>query len=142
MYHQRIRDPEERNWQYRIVSWKEIVGWQRSTNSSTMTNGEQDHGGAVRLRMRDSMTGKEDPGEDKFDLIIVATGYTRNAHESLLEPTKHLLPSPDGFTVGRNYSVRYREGALEANCGVWLQGCCEGSHGVSRSDSQSFEQWE
>jgi L-ornithine N5-oxygenase len=33
--------------------------------------------------------------------------------------------------VGRDYGVRFSTGAVAPGSGVWLQGCCEGTHGVS-----------
>ncbi|KAK4677544.1 PAK-related GC kinase Sid1 [Podospora pseudoanserina] len=33
--------------------------------------------------------------------------------------------------VGRDYGVRFASGAVAQGSGVWLQGCCEGTHGLS-----------
>ncbi|KAL2264333.1 hypothetical protein VTK26DRAFT_6576 [Humicola hyalothermophila] len=33
--------------------------------------------------------------------------------------------------VGRNYGVRFADGAVAEGSGVWLQGCCEATHGLS-----------
>jgi len=99
-------------------------------------------------------------GEETLDvdLIISATGYRRNAHLEMLRDTWHLLPESrdetepagdkwhvrvdDGegkdsspskrvLEVGRDYGVRFSQGAVAPGSGVWLQGCCEGTHGVS-----------
>ncbi|KAG7144034.1 hypothetical protein HYQ46_007242 [Verticillium longisporum] len=35
--------------------------------------------------------------------------------------------------VGRDYKVRYAPGAIAPDAGVWLQGCCEATHGLSDS---------
>lgn len=85
------------------------------------------------------------------DLIVAATGYKRNAHLDMLKDAWHLLPAaPENdeviggdkwhveaksgkkvLEVGRDYGVRFAEGAVAPGSGVWLQGCCEGTHGVS-----------
>lgn len=39
--------------------------------------------------------------------------------------------------VGRDYGVRFASGAVAQGSGVWLQGCCEGTHGVSAPFSPS-----
>ncbi|KAH6672795.1 L-ornithine 5-monooxygenase [Verticillium dahliae] len=91
------------------------------------------------------------------DLIIAATGYQRNAHVDMLRDSWNLLPetqpvssgrvsrSTDGrsegnvdsgsrkLEVGRDYKVRYAPGAIAPDAGVWLQGCCEATHGLSDS---------
>ena len=62
-------------------------------------------------------------------------GYTRNAHEGVLRATKDLLPaehSREGFPVARNYKVEYDRARVEDGLGVWLQGCNESTHGVSK----------
>jgi L-ornithine N5-oxygenase len=33
--------------------------------------------------------------------------------------------------VSRDYSVQFSPGAVADGSGIWLQGCCEGTHGVS-----------
>ncbi|KKA30394.1 hypothetical protein TD95_003982 [Thielaviopsis punctulata] len=85
-----------------------------------------------------------------FDLIIAATGYQRRAHVDILKGLWSMLPekkgssnSPyDGWTVeqdgvpramsvDREYRVKFREGSVDAGSGVFLQGCCEGTHGLS-----------
>jgi L-ornithine N5-oxygenase len=36
--------------------------------------------------------------------------------------------------VGRDYGVKFSQGAVAPGSGIWLQGCCEATHGVSGSD--------
>jgi len=101
------------------------------------------------------------------DLIICATGYQRRAHVDMLKDTWSLLPevcckanclalpatkdrwlvetreskkpgvSQRVLEVGRNYGVRFAPGALAPGSGVWLQGCCEATHGVSYTSHDS-----
>ena len=82
------------------------------------------------MRLRNVRTGELEMTTACFDLVIVATGYVRNAHETLLEPVRYLLQS-DTYTVGRDYRIKFKEEAVGDDCGIWLQGCCEESHGVS-----------
>ncbi|TWU74931.1 hypothetical protein ED733_004992 [Metarhizium rileyi] len=87
------------------------------------------------------------------DLVIAATGYQRNAHVGMLKDAWNLLPkaAPNGLefskgisgwnveteqgerkiAVGRNYRVKFAPGTVTDEAGVWLQGCCEGTHGLS-----------
>lgn len=69
------------------------------------------------------------------DLVVVASGYTRNAHEDILNGVRHLLPGGEEedkrWTVGRNYKVDFEKDAVSNDAGVWLQGCNESTHGVS-----------
>lgn len=94
------------------------------------------------------------------DLVIAATGYQRQAHLSLMEDIADLLPeAPSSFsdavgaasasaseglkrknyeariggrpvTVARDYGLQFADGKVAAGSGIWLQGCCEGTHGV------------
>ncbi|KAK1993663.1 L-ornithine 5-monooxygenase [Colletotrichum falcatum] len=99
------------------------------------------------------------PGDEVIDvdLVVAATGYQRNAHVDMLRGTWGLLPEvppsaaaadhdlvdgwevcgPDAASasrrleVGRDYRVRYAPGAVAPDAGVYLQGCCEATHGLS-----------
>jgi L-ornithine N5-oxygenase len=94
------------------------------------------------------------------DVVIAATGYQRNAHVEMLRDASGLLPtvadggmsgldgwqvvSEEGSTksleVGRDYRVKFEDGAVQEGSGVWLQGCCEGTHGVSFYQRHSLDQ--
>jgi L-ornithine N5-monooxygenase len=91
------------------------------------------------------------------DLIIAATGYQRNAHLEMLKDAWTFLPEsrclengvtksgldgwqvsdcnsptrPRKLEVGRDYQVKFAQGSVASGSGIWLQGCCEGTHGVS-----------
>jgi L-ornithine N5-monooxygenase len=94
------------------------------------------------------------------DVVIAATGYSRCAHVDMLRDAWSMLPKAapqtkgarDAFTkavagwnvpteegernmsVGRDYRVKFQPGAVdEGQAGIWLQGLCEGTHGVSVS---------
>ncbi|KAG9255575.1 ornithine monooxygenase [Emericellopsis atlantica] len=87
------------------------------------------------------------------DLVIAATGYQRGAHVDMLRGAWDLLPKalPSNvqyrkgiagwnvdtehgertIAVGRDYQVKFIPGTVAEGSGVWLQGCCEGTHGLS-----------
>lgn len=89
------------------------------------------------------------------DLVVAATGYRRTAHVDMLKDAWKLLPEvQDGVVrarqaaadqwsvetesgsrrvmeVGRDYRVKFSKGTVAPGSGIWLQGCCEGTHGVS-----------
>lgn len=95
------------------------------------------------------------------DLVVAATGYQRRSHVDMLQDTWGLLPEktakdtllaghPDRWEVEtkssdsgeisqstrileveRDYHVRFAPGKVSPGSGVWLQGCCEATHGVS-----------
>ena len=118
MYHQRLHEPDQSKWQYRIVPWQEVIGFEKCSDCR------------LRLKLKNTSNGEISISNSSFDLAILGTGYERNGHEVLLEPTRHLLQE-DRFAVERNYRVKFRETAVANDCGIWLQGCCEDSHGVS-----------
>lgn len=74
------------------------------------------------------------------DFIFVATGYRRDAHVGILEGCEKLA-AKEGTTrgpeknfqwsVGRDYRVKFGDGQVDENAGIWLQGCNEKTHGVS-----------
>lgn len=118
MYHQRLHEPNESKWQYKIVPRREVIGYDKQED------------GRARLKLRNTLNGDIILSDAAFDLIIVATGYLRNMHVMMLKPTRDLLET-DKFDIGRDYRVKYRRDAVADDCGIWLQGCCQDSHGVS-----------
>ncbi|KAK3693052.1 L-lysine 6-monooxygenase (NADPH-requiring)-domain-containing protein [Podospora appendiculata] len=96
-----------------------------------------------------------------FDLVVCATGYKRTAHVDMLKDTWSLLPestenaikaaarkdqwlveteeaaeesskmSARILAVGRDYGVKFTPGSVAEGSGIWLQGCCEATHGLS-----------
>jgi lysine N6-hydroxylase/L-ornithine N5-oxygenase len=60
-----------------------------------------------------------------YDIVILATGYGRDRHKSLLEP---LAPYFCDFDVDRDYRLRSVKEFLPA---IFLQGACEMTHGLS-----------
>lgn len=121
MYHQRLHEPDQSKWQFKILPWREVNGFEKCAD-----------GQRLRLRLKDTSNGQTSMSDSEFDLAILGTGYNRNGHETILQSTKNLLQE-QRFEVERNYRVKYRKGAVADDCGIWLQGCCEDSHGVSCS---------
>ncbi|KAB5518879.1 L-lysine 6-monooxygenase (NADPH-requiring)-domain-containing protein [Coniochaeta sp. 2T2.1] len=153
MYDQRREiGPDEKQWPHRILGGKRILSCNEGSNSlqikiCSAPPGDDDF----------ETTGYE--GEEELlevDLIVAATGYQRRSHLEMLRDAWHLLPESkdeaaplgdkwhvkvdDGskdipttrvLEVGRDYGVRFAEGAVAPGSGVWLQGCCEGTHGLS-----------
>lgn len=60
-----------------------------------------------------------------YDVVILATGYARDHHKTLLAPLADYLGD---YAVDRQYRLRASEDFLP---GVFLQGACEMSHGLS-----------
>lgn len=142
MYDQkRALGPDERRWPHRILGGRAVARVDARAD-----------GVALTLRPGNAAAG-ETPAADETleaDVVIAATGYRRTAHVDLLRPAWPLLPPPppddghgvSGWTVdtdrgprhlavGRDYRVRFAPDAVAAGSGVWLQGCCEGTHGLS-----------
>lgn len=61
-----------------------------------------------------------------FDMVVLATGYCRDAHERVLAPLGPLLGA--GFHVDRHYRLHTSALCLPQ---IFLQGSCEDSHGLS-----------
>ncbi|KAH6843466.1 L-lysine 6-monooxygenase (NADPH-requiring)-domain-containing protein [Chaetomium sp. MPI-CAGE-AT-0009] len=150
MYHQkRTLGPDEKKWPHRIVAGRDIIAVDDSGDALRLkvamlpVPGTQDG----------PLLGEEDL---EVDLVICATGYNRTAHVDMLKDAWHLLPpvldadngvvrkdrwlvetrkaentSTRVMEVGRDYGVRFSSGAVAPGSGVWLQGCCEATHGLS-----------
>lgn len=79
--------------------------------------------GGVRLSLRDTRNGGEELCE--FDLLVLATGYRRDAHWRLLEGVRPHLQEAE---LERSYRLPTLPGFQPS---IFLQGCCEDSHGLS-----------
>ena len=147
MYHQkRTLGPDEKKWPHRILAGRDILA-------------AEDNGGRLRLKVAllPDSAAADGPLEEEdmdVDLVICATGYKRTAHIDMLKGAWHLLPMATGrprkdrwlvdapaktqepstrvIEVGRDYGVQFPSGAVAPGSGIWLQGCCEATHGVSR----------
>ena len=153
MYDQRRElGPDEKDWPHRIMARREILGVADAGDKLRINVGlTPPPGEAGSIREEEALDA---------DLIISATGYRRNAHVDILRDTWPLLPeyretkgetelcdgrdwwqvkSQEGqgstkdrvIEVGRDYGVRFAPDKVASGSGIWLQGCCEGTHGVS-----------
>jgi L-ornithine N5-oxygenase len=137
LYTQRIRygnsSEAEQKWPHRILPHRYVV---EVEDSPIVKDG-------IRLHVRDqsplylsdvpNATEKHEVLD--FDAVFVATGYHRDLHETLLRDARNLMPGGDlkdaKWTVGRDYRVNFADKKVSQDAGVWLQGCCETTHGVS-----------
>lgn len=144
MYEQRRElGTDERQWPHRIMGGRQIASVEAKSDEELVLRVQriQDGNGPVEEEILEA------------DLIIAATGYQRNAHVDMLKDTWSLLPQKPAqgaefgkgisgwnvktdqgerkLAVGRDYRVKFSPGSVAAESGVWLQGCCEGTHGAS-----------
>lgn len=125
LYRQKLLYPDSRNWTLSLLHNTEVTGIQESDTSPQK---------AMKLQLKNTITGARSTTADAFDMVVAATGYRRNPFLSILEDLKpFLLSSPEnnGHLVQRNYRVLFQPGSVARDAGVWLQGSCENSHGVS-----------
>jgi L-ornithine N5-oxygenase len=127
LYMQRLRSSNPSQWRANILANRQVLSASQSKDSS------------VKLRLgevQQNATGVQGSGEEEeleVDYVFTATGYKRNAHEEILSELTKLLPSDSNskFGVKRDYSVVFDGTKVDESAGVWLQGCNEGTHGLS-----------
>ena len=77
--------------------------------------------------MRDVLTGHA--RAERFDALVLATGYRRDTHLALLDGlAPHLGDALAQGNVGRDYRLAT---PAKFKPRIYLQGCCEDSHGLS-----------
>lgn len=131
MYSYRIRYDDEKDWPHQILNHRTVTGMSERKGASLQ---------GVQLHLQNE-SGKYlahgDSAEEKLnvDLVVVASGYRRNAHEDMLRELEQLRPAHSTrsakWEVNRDYSVKFADGVVDSDAGVWLQGCNEGTHGLS-----------
>ncbi len=77
----------------------------------------------IHLTLRDQDAQRE--STVRYDAVVLATGYAREQHKDLLKP---IAPYLGDFSVDRYYRL---QAAPDFHPGVFLQGACEDSHGLS-----------
>jgi len=122
-YSQRIHEPDERKWLHQIHPLREVVSINASRDSDK-----------IFLVLRDTVTGELSGSSDAYDAVVFGTGYEREAHLTILKPVKALMKGGH-CSVDREYRVIFRDGAVAEDANVYLQGCCEQTHGVSSPPS-------
>ena len=129
---------------YRIQYGDDESSWPQSILNHRTVTGMTDAGenGSMQLQIQNKAgtfyASKTSPTETlDVDLVVVASGYRRDAHEYILQDLRNLMPGGDEtdkrWTVRRDYGVEFQEGAVGTDAGVWLQGCNESTHGLSDS---------
>ncbi|KAI9835356.1 MAG: hypothetical protein M1838_005324 [Thelocarpon superellum] len=137
MYTQRLMDADEERWQHRILPYRVV-------DRVAVKHAES----GLRLHLRataDAPTNgaiMSEPLTLDVDALLVATGYLRNAHEELLRPLEHLRAKPNTrdhrlWEVARDYRVALDPTKVDAEAGIWLQGCNESTHGVGHPSNCS-----
>lgn len=94
--------------------------------NAAIESAERAGNGQIELVLRDQLTG--DARTERFDALVVATGYRRDAHAALLDSLAPHLGDALAAGVARDYRL-----ATPAHFKprIYLQGCCEDSHGLS-----------
>ena len=105
-YQQRVTG----NARHRFLRRHEVVG------ASALPEG-------IQLVLRDFNADREHIAT--YDAVVLATGYSRDYHKSLLEP---LSPYMGDFQVDRQYCL---QSTPDFRPSIFLQGACESSHGLS-----------
>ncbi|KAF2764182.1 putative L-ornithine 5-monooxygenase [Teratosphaeria nubilosa] len=134
LYSSRIRfGDDEEQWPQRIHNHREILG---------VSDTEVDGRPAVNVHIKNNSSAysarKHAETETlTVDLIVVASGYRRDAHEDMLQGLRDYMPGGEDegkrWNVRRDYGVDFKRGAIAQDAGVWLQGCNEKTHGLSDS---------
>jgi L-ornithine N5-oxygenase len=160
MYDQlRFLGRDETKWPHRIMGGRRILSVDEKGDGSKGLNIKVCVNEAQFAQVEDGPLLGEETLD--VDLVIVATGYKRTAHVDMMRDAWNMLPtqaegdvfdpqakdrwlveakteeegsspSTKVIEVGRDYAVRFAPGKVAEGSGIWLQGCCEGTHGVSR----------
>jgi L-ornithine N5-oxygenase len=121
LYMQRMKSHDQSTWRCRIIPNRVVVSAESAPSSAIL----------LRFAKRD-LPSNEEIEELETDYVFAATGYRRNVHEDMLRSVRDLVVEEQGkMGVRRDYGVKFQEGKVDDDAGVWLQGCNEGTHGVS-----------
>ncbi|WJF92171.1 lysine N(6)-hydroxylase/L-ornithine N(5)-oxygenase family protein [Paraburkholderia bonniea] len=86
-----------------------------------------DSRGVLALRLRDRLN--HTVSSEHFDVVVLATGYRRDAHHVLLDGLDAALgQTVEQCDVARDYQLVT---PAHFQPRIYLQGCCEDSHGLS-----------
>lgn len=131
MYGYQLKYSREQDWPHRILKFRSITGTRdvKVDGKDAIELQIQNNSGQFRaneVSRQETVTA---------DLVVVATGYQRNAHEDMLCSLQDLMPAGAAhgkkWTVGRDYGVEFAPGTVSPDAGIWLQGCNEKTHGLS-----------
>jgi L-ornithine N5-oxygenase len=144
-YTYQIQNLPEEEWPLRILPHREVSGVRDVL--PTGDDGDGQPALAIELQMQNNTGlyqrhGRRGAETLQVDLVVVASGYRRDAHKDMLWGLRDLMPGADSsssssnadakdWTVQRDYAVEFARGAVAPDAGVWLQGCNENTHGLS-----------
>jgi L-ornithine N5-oxygenase len=165
MYHQRRElGADETKWPHRIMGGRKVVGVQEvgdklllTVRQAAASDGEAEAINEVHTVQEEvldvdliiSATGYRrsahvDMLRDVWPLLPVKTEEPLDEGNNLGEVRGRweVQTSMKGgaglsrlFEVARDYRLCVQQGSVAKGSGIWLQGCCEGTHGVSRFQS-------
>lgn len=124
LYLQGIKQPDKSRWQHQILSSREITevvdnGPLKKLDLTLTHLDPLKHGSKERLTV---------------DATILATGYRRDAHVDMLKDCQSINANRNGaWQPERDYGLKLDPTSVEDGVGLWLQGCNEGTHGLSDS---------
>lgn len=120
LYHQRIKNPDPSMWQHQILASREVA---EVTPEAGRLN--------LVLKKPSCQTSSARQAV-KVDAIILATGYIRDLHKTMLQECQVINNSRDGsWNAGRGYEVQLDRNVVEDDVNIYLQGCNEHTHGLS-----------
>lgn len=123
MYHQRMQDPNPENWQNRILPSREVV---------EVRDGSKGHALDLVVRAVGSCRSREAPEVIPVDAVILATGYVRDVHNTMLKDCQEINGTRNGeWSADRDYKVQLNRNMVEEDVQIYLQGCNENTHGLS-----------
>ncbi|KIX98939.1 uncharacterized protein Z520_05400 [Fonsecaea multimorphosa CBS 102226] len=124
LYIQGIKQPDKRLWQHQILPLRVI--------SAVDDNGSDERVGLILTDLSPSSTAREE--KLSVDVVVLATGYRRDAHVDMLRDCQGINSRPDGhWQPGRDYGLKLNRASVQDGIGIWLQGCNEVTHGLSDS---------
>ena len=109
LYHQRLHFKTEEAWPHRIIPLSELRQVQSRSD------------GRLDLTFANVRSAQQSHAEG-IDLVIVGTGYSRDAYKEILQGTKHLMENSE-YHVERDYRLKVSPDLVSPDCGIWLQGC-------------------
>jgi L-ornithine N5-oxygenase len=104
LYHQKVRGEQR----HRLLTNREVAHAEVSA-------------AGIELFLRDAP--HDQMHSESFDIVVLATGYRRDYHLELLAGVQNYI---QGAGVESNYPL-----TAGSDAGIFLQGCCEDSHGLS-----------
>ncbi|KAK0707330.1 L-lysine 6-monooxygenase (NADPH-requiring)-domain-containing protein [Lasiosphaeris hirsuta] len=157
MYHQRrTLGTNERQWPHRIMAGRSLVstqdhGGELSVKVAIFPGGEAQDGPLfeeedLEVDLIVCATGYErrahlDMLKDTWSLLPKLSEGEVSRLSANMPKDRWIVETADGgkgspattrvLEVNRDYGVRFTPGAVAPGSGVWLQGCCEGTHGLS-----------